>query len=133
MHDRIYGSIYGALIGDALGAPTEMRTREQILDYFGGYVKEFVAPPDDVFAKGRLPGQVTDDFSIAYYLLKEIVERNGVISEELGKSAIINWSEDEEYCPRFAGPTTMAAITKLKQGRNSIPPESSDWSITTIS
>lgn len=112
--DKVFGGIIAALVGDAMGAPTEMRTREQIIDFFGAYVKEFVEPPSDVFAKGRLPGQVTDDFSIAYYLLKEIVKDSGVISSELGKNAIINWADDLEYSSRFAGPTTLMAIDKLR-------------------
>lgn len=121
MRDKIYGSVYGALIGDALGAPTEMRTREQIIEYFGGYVKSFVEPPNDVFAKGRKPGHVTDDFSIAYYLLKNIVESNGVLSDEMSKNAIFEWSDDDEFCPRYAGPTTMMAINKLKAGEEFDP------------
>ncbi len=121
MKDKIIGCVYGALIGDALGAPTEMRTREQIIEKFGGYVKTFIQAPDDVFAKGRIPGQVTDDFSIAYYLIKNMVESNGIIDEEMGKKAIIEWSEDSEYCPRFAGPTTMMAINKLKAGEEFDP------------
>ncbi len=116
MSDKIYGCVYGALIGDALGAPTEMRTREQIIEYFNGYVKTFVEPPNDVFAKGRLPGQVTDDFSLAYYLLKNLVDNNGVIDEKMSKKAVFDWADDEEFCPRYAGPTTMMAINKLKAG-----------------
>ncbi len=68
-----------------------------------------------------MPGQVTDDFSIAYYLLKEIVQDDGVITSELGKRSIINWSEDEEFCPKFAGPTTIMAITKLKNNEEFDP------------
>lgn len=115
INDKVFGSIMGALVGDAMGAPTEMRTRDQIIEFFGGYVTEFINPPDDVFAKGRLPGQVTDDFSIAYYLLKEIVQDAGVITSELGKQAILNWADDLEYSSRFAGPTTLQAINKLRE------------------
>ena len=115
INDKVFGGIMAALIGDAMGGPTEMRTRDQIIEFFGGYVKEFIDPPNDVFAKGRLPGQVTDDFSIAYYLLKEIVKDAGVITSELGKNAILNWADDTEYSSRFAGPTTMMAINKLRE------------------
>lgn len=121
LSDKIYGSIYGAMIGDALGAPTEMRTRDQILDYFGGYVLGFVDPPDDVFAKGRKPGQVTDDFSIAYYLIKNILKNKLLITEEMGKKAIIEWANDEEFYPRFAGPTTMMAIEKIRNNEEFDP------------
>lgn len=118
---RIWGSVYGAMIGDALGAPTEMRTRDQILEYFGGYVMSYVTPPNDVFAKGRVPGQVTDDFSIAYYLLKNLIESNLSISDELAKKSILDWANDEEYCPRFAGPTTMMAISKIRENEEFDP------------
>jgi len=114
--EKIQGGIAGALIGDAMGAPTEMRTRDQIIRKFGGYVKRFIQPPDDIFAKGRKPGMVTDDFSLAYYLLKEIIVSEGGIDSSMARNALINWVNDEEYSIRFAGPTTLAAITKLKQG-----------------
>ena len=69
MKDKILGSLVAACAGDAMGAVTEMRTREQIIKKYNGYVKEFLPPPDDVFAKGRKAGQVTDDFSMALSLI----------------------------------------------------------------
>lgn len=121
LSNRVSGGILGAMIGDAMGAPTEMRTREQIIEYFDGYVKDFVIPPEDVFAKGRLPGQVTDDFSIAYYLLTEIIKSEGSITDDVAIRSIVNWSDDEEFCPRFAGPTTLQAIKAIKSGEEFDP------------
>jgi len=37
--DKILGAFLGAAVGDAMGAPTEMRTTEQIIEYFGGPVR----------------------------------------------------------------------------------------------
>mgnify|MGYP000200249566 CR=1 FL=1 len=31
MNKKVLGGVLGAMIGDAMGAPTEMRTREQII------------------------------------------------------------------------------------------------------
>ena len=73
MYQKILGGLIGAAAGDAMGAATETRTRKQIEEKFGGYVTDFLAPPDDTFARGSKAGQVTDDFSVAYMTLKEVV------------------------------------------------------------
>ncbi|HHY42189.1 MAG TPA: hypothetical protein GX514_05010 [Thermoanaerobacterales bacterium] len=112
--DKILGAFLGAAVGDAMGAATEMRTTEQIIEYFGGPVREFKEPPADTFARGRKPGQVTDDFSLAYFLAKAIVRHNGKLDFEVVKEALLEWGNTEEYFVPFAGPTTRAAIEKLK-------------------
>jgi len=113
-YDKILGAFLGAAVGDAMGAPTEMRTTKQIIEYFGGPVREFKEPPSDTFARGRKPGQVTDDFSLAYFLAKSIVKHNGKLDADVVKEALINWSNTDEYFIPFAGPTTRAAIERLK-------------------
>lgn len=111
--DRIHGALLGAAIGDAMGAATELRTREQILERFGGEVTTFVTPPDDTFARGCPPGQVTDDFSQAYRLATAIVVAGGRMDAAAGRAAILDWWEDERF-QRFAGPTTAAAVRRLR-------------------
>lgn len=110
--DKILGCLLGGAVGDAMGAATEVRTRKQIKEYFGGYVRGFFTPPEDTFAHGCKKGQITDDFSIAYMNCVEIVERNGEISEEAARSALLKWFQIPEFS-RFAGPTTKAAVFKL--------------------
>ena len=61
---KIKGCLLGAAIGDAMGAATEVRTRQQIIEKFGKPVREFLPPPDDTFARGSKAGQVTDDYSM---------------------------------------------------------------------
>jgi len=57
---------------------------------------------------------VTDDFSLAYFLAKSIVKHNGKLDADVVKEALINWSNTDEYFIPFAGPTTRAAIERLK-------------------
>lgn len=112
-YEKILGCLAGAAIGDAMGAATEIRTTEQIRERFGGYVIKMVDPPGDTFARNRKAGAITDDFSQAYYIVNEIIRRNGEIDEEIGKAAILRWWDDGIYnC--FAGPTTRASIQRLK-------------------
>jgi len=117
MKDKILCSLIAACAGDAMGAVTEMRTREQIIKKYKGYVKEFLSPPDDVFAKGRKAGQVTDDFSMAYFLTKSFIKSKGKIDSESIKRGLLKWSESEEYFVKFAGPTTKVALEHLKEGK----------------
>ena len=75
-------------------------------------------PPGDTFARGSRAGQVTDDFSVAYVTLKEILKQ-GEITEDVVTKALLAWSDVPEYFDRFAGPTTRARILELKgQGGN---------------
>lgn len=111
-YDKILGGLLGGAIGDAMGSPTETRSMEQIKEKFGGYVKTFITPPDDVFARGFEAGSVTDDFSLAYCTAEAIIKSNGVITDQCAKNALLNWSSTPYI--RLAGPTTIAAIEKLK-------------------
>lgn len=114
--EKILGALYGAAIGDALGAPTELRSREQIIEQFGGLVTDYQPAPKDTFARDYPAGTVTDDFSMSYYLMQAIVANNGQFNEQIAKEAIVAWGEDPYYFDKFAGPTTRAAIENMKQG-----------------
>ena len=110
-YDKILGGLLGGAIGDAMGAATETRTTAQIIDRFGGLVKDFIAPPDDVFAHGWPRGSVTDDFSLAYCTAEAIIRSNGVITDETAKDALISWGKTPYFV--MAGPTTVACVDRL--------------------
>lgn len=112
IHNKILGCLVGAAAGDALGAATEMRTRQQIEATFNGPVRTFLAPPPDTFARGNKPGQVTDDFSLAYTSVRTILETRGRIDADTARTALLNWGQTPEF-EKFAGPTTRAAIQEL--------------------
>lgn len=111
-YHKILGCLVGAAAGDALGAATEMRTYDQIRSFFNGEVRDFIEAPTDTFARGRLPGQITDDFSIAYYSVLTLLEHKGQVNETSAKEALFHWSSSPEF-EQFAGPTTRIAIQKL--------------------
>lgn len=114
MYDRILGGLIGAGAGDAMGAATEARTTEQILEYFGHEVIDFEKPPMDTFGAGNEPGQLTDDFSSAYFVAKHIVDNGGIVTAKAVQEALIEWSEHAVFFDRFAGPTTRLAIRRYK-------------------
>lgn len=114
MYDRILGGLIGAGAGDAMGAATEARTKEQIEAYFGHMVTDFETPPSDTFGAGNIPGQVTDDFSLAYFVARHIIDNEGIVSERAVQEGLIDWSEHPQFFDRFAGPTTRLAIRRFK-------------------
>ena len=74
-YERVLGCFYGAAIGDAMGAATETMTPQMILDRYGAYVDQLLAPGDGTFSAGCPAGFVTDDFSLAYFTALEFSKR----------------------------------------------------------
>lgn len=114
MSQKILGCILGAAAGDAMGAATETKSSRQIEKVFGGRVEDFKTPPEDVMARGRKAGQVTDAFSIPYILTEHLLKEDGKASKELGERALIEWGKTEYFVP-FAGMTTRNAVNRLNQ------------------
>lgn len=114
LREKILGSLLGAAIGDAMGAATELRPKEMIRERFGGEVREILTPPDDTFARGAKAGNVTDDFSLIYYTVKAILDNDGKIDKKSADQALLNWSEDKVFYDQYVGPTTRAAVEKIK-------------------
>ncbi|MBR0373280.1 MAG: ADP-ribosylglycohydrolase family protein [Mogibacterium sp.] len=114
--EKILGCLVGAAAGDAMGAPTELRTRKQIIECFGGEVTDFVDPPQDTIGKNNKAGMITDDFSLAYVTLQTLLERGGTVDEAAAREALIRWSDHHEWFDDFVGPTTKAAIDRMRAG-----------------
>ena len=124
MNNKYLGCLLGAAIGDAMGAVTEMRTRKQIEEKFS-YVREFLTPPDDTFARGCEAGTVTDDFSLAFTSIETILSTSK-IDVKTAEMALVRWGDPSNFYSRFAGPTTKIAIRKLN---GEIVPESHDFEL----
>lgn len=114
LEDKILGSLLGAAIGDAMGAATELRSKALIRARFGGEVRDMLPAPDDTFARGAKAGSVTDDFSQVFYTARAILANGGVIDSATAEKAILDWAEDEKYYNQYVGPTTRAAVERLK-------------------
>lgn len=71
--NKILGCLVGAAAADAMGAATEVRTQQQIKDYFGGWVTTFQKPPADTFGRCNEAGMCTDDFIQAKYIMDALL------------------------------------------------------------
>ena len=116
LYDRVLGSLASACIGDALGMPAEQRSPAEIRALWGGWLREFHAPPpDSPYAEGRTAAQITDDASQLLGLVEAYLrEPQGLTARGVGQM-LERWSATEYY-PRFAGPSTKRAVEALRAG-----------------
>ncbi len=117
LEDKILGSLAAAVVADALGAPTEQRSINEIRHLFGGRVEKFFPPPaDSPYALGRLAAQITDDTSQLIMLAEVFVRGKGKVTAEDVAEMLLTWSGNPDYFPHFAGPSTQRAIAALRDG-----------------
>jgi ADP-ribosylglycohydrolase len=115
--DRARGALYGLAIGDALGMPTQMLSRDQIIDRWGLLLTGFeAAPPDHPVAAGMPAGSVTDDTEQAV-LLGRLLLTGRVDPGELA-SGLIAWERDMRARGSLdlLGPSTRRAIDAVLAG-----------------
>jgi len=81
---RAAGALYGLALGDALGMPTQMLSREQITARYGPVLTGFhSAPADHPLAAGMPTGSVTDDTEQALLLAELLIDGAGSIDAAL--------------------------------------------------
>jgi ADP-ribosylglycohydrolase len=119
--DRARGALYGLAIGDALGMPTQLLSRQQITRRWGPMLTGFeAAPPGHPIAAGLPAGAVTDDTEQAV-LLARLLLAGRVDPRELA-AALAAWERDmaARGSLDLLGPSTRRAIDAVLAGT---PPE----------
>jgi ADP-ribosylglycohydrolase len=117
--DRARGALYGLAIGDALGMPTQLLSRQQITARWGPLLTGFEpAPPGHPIAAGLPAGAVTDDTEQAVLLARMLVKNRGVPGPGDWAAALIGWELDmaERGSLDLLGPSTKRALTAVLEG-----------------
>lgn len=121
LYDHVLGSLVGAAIGDALGAPAEGLSKDEIAAKYGGRVETFVDGSDNFYSHGNDVGEITDDSSQMYEMAKAVADCDGVLTVEAAAEALVRWSASyPKYYPRNAGATTSHVIEELQVGADPI-------------
>jgi len=121
--DRARGALYGLAIGDALGMPTQMLSRADIVRRWGPLLPGFEpAPPGHPIAANRPAGSVTDDTEQAVLLARLLVKGHGAVEPRELAWALADWERDiaERGSLDLLGPSTKRAVTAILAG---VPPE----------
>jgi len=121
LYDKILGCLTGAAIGDAMAAPTEGFSKDEILAEYGGRITYYVDGKDNKYSYGNFVGEITDDASQMYEMAKAVADCDGELTVEAAAQALVRWSESyPKYYPRNAGATTSKVISQLKAGKDPI-------------
>ena len=123
MLTRARGALYGLAIGDALGMPTQMLSRAEIVRRWGPLLPGFEpAPPGHPIAAGMPAGTVTDDTEQAVLLGRLLVKGHGTIDPHELAAALTEWERDmaERGSLDLLGPSTKRAVAAVLAG---VPPE----------
>ena len=123
MLTRARGALYGLAIGDALGMPTQMLSRAEIVRRWGPLLRGFEpAPPGHPIAGGMPAGAVTDDTEQAVLLARLLVKGRGTIDPHELAAALTEWERAmaERGSHDLLGPSTKRAVAAILAG---VPPE----------
>jgi len=131
MLTRARGALYGLAIGDALGMPTQMLSRAEIVRRWGPLLPGFEpAPPGHPIAGGMSAGAVTDDTEQAVLLARLLVKGRGTIVSRVLASALTEWERAmaERGSLDLLGPSTKRAVAAILAG---VPPQEAGAAGTT--
>jgi ADP-ribosylglycohydrolase len=117
--DRAAGALWGLAIGDALGMPTQMLSRAEIVARWGPVVPWFEpADPGHPMAAGLPAGHVTDDTEQAVLLAHLLVSGHGQVSPLQLAAALEAWEADMRArgSADLLGPSTKRALDAVRAG-----------------
>ena len=123
MKNRARGALYGLAIGDALGMPTQLLSRREIIERWGEQLLGFEpAPLGHTIAAGLPAGTVTDDTEQAVLLGRLLVKGHGTVDPRELAQALVSWERDmaARGSLDLLGPSTKRALAAILAG---VPPE----------
>lgn len=117
LYEHVLGSLATAALGDAMGAATEQHAIPEILEEYGGLLRDLRAPSSDTFSAGNLPGQITDDTSQMFALAEALIDGEGELSEKAWVNKLVDWSHTSPMA-RMMGPTTRPLLEAISAGED---------------
>jgi ADP-ribosylglycohydrolase len=107
----------GVAVGDAMGMPSEMWSRQKIARHFGEINTFLPGPPENSISKGLAAGEVTDDTLLSLLVAESMIEQGGRILPQQIMEKIIEWAQkDTAKINNIIGPSTKKAFALFSQG-----------------
>ncbi|MET0956518.1 MAG: ADP-ribosylglycohydrolase family protein [Cryobacterium sp.] len=120
--DRAVGALTGLAIGDALGMPSQMMSRPDVLRRFGphGLAGFEPAADDHPLAAGMPAGSVTDDTEQALLLAGLLLAGSGHVDTAAYARALLDWEAGMRARGSLdlLGPSTRGALARVLAGES---------------
>lgn len=116
--DSALGALYGLAIGDALGMPTQLMSREAIAKRYG-MLRDFEpAAPDHPLAAGMPAASITDDTEQALLVARLLIEGGGHIDGRVFAGELVRWEDGMRARGSLdlLGPSTKRAVDAVIDG-----------------
>ena len=118
--DSALGALYGLAIGDALGMPTQLMSREAIAERYGSIRSFEPADADHPLAAGMPAGSITDDTEQALLLAGLLIDGGGHVDAAVFARELVRW-EDRMRAKGsldLLGPSTKRAVEAVIEGES---------------
>jgi ADP-ribosylglycohydrolase len=118
--DSALGALYGLALGDALGMPTQMMSRQEIADRYGALRSFEPAAADHPLAAGMPAASVTDDTEQAFLVARLLVEGDGHIDGRVFARELVRWEDGmrAKGSLDLLGPSTKRAVEAVIEGES---------------
>ena len=119
MLDRACGALHGLAIGDAMGMPTQLMSRAEVVARYGRLLEWFEpAGASHPVAAGMAAGSVTDDTEQAVLLAELLVAGGGAVDPHVWVRALQDWEADmvRRGSADLLGPSTRRALHAVSEG-----------------
>lgn len=110
IRSQALGAMLGLAVGDALGAPVECFTQEQIYAYYPYGIEGM--EPGGSLGEGRPAGSITDDTTMAIALAQSMVDAGG-FDEHTALQAYVRWFQEDG---RGIGRNTRMVLGDVSRG-----------------
>ncbi len=116
--ERATAALYGLAIGDALGMPTQLMSRQSIREQYGAIDGFRAATDAHPIAAGLPAGSVTDDTEQALLLADVLIEGGGHVGARLLAERLVSWEQDmrDRGSLDLLGPSTKLAVDAVLSG-----------------
>jgi ADP-ribosylglycohydrolase len=118
--DSALGALYGLAIGDALGMPTQLMSREAIAQRYGSLRSFEPADADHPLAGGMPAASITDDTEQAILLAELLIAGDGHVDAAVFARELVRW-EDRMRAKGsldLLGPSTKRAVEAVIEGES---------------
>ncbi|WP_042275062.1 ADP-ribosylglycohydrolase family protein [[Clostridium] dakarense] len=118
MKNKIAGTIYGMALGDAMGMPPELWSRNKVKSYFGE-IKEFLdGPKENDVACNYTKGQYTDDTAQALIIIDSLIDTDFIPNPNDIASKLLDWADKENaFENNILGPSSKLALSSFREGK----------------
>ncbi|MGM0603290.1 MAG: ADP-ribosylglycohydrolase family protein [Bacillota bacterium] len=117
IYERIYSSLLGTAVGDALGMPFEMMPVETIRDLYQQIDDFYDIPEENFLTRDLQRGQITDDTLLTFHLANYLLENDGKIDKKDYFLDFAGYIKDNKLMERsLTGPSTGKAVKKFLKG-----------------